>query len=1005
MVQRLCFSILFLFVFSTQLFAEELTIRSGPLEFSIDEQGKFSELKDIKSDTDYINNSRKSYILECYLYASGKDSLDIRKCKHLVPTSMKVLSKGKKKSVISLTFPEDVVATVSIYPKRSYTLLKLDKITPTKKISHITWGPIHTTMRGPVAEWLGLNRSKNFTIGMLSAELNTDGEDGNGMSFAANYEDGGSKLALWSLDHTKPREFRSNRISTPIKNLTVEGSKAALFGVKRGKNNELSVVEKIELGEGLPHPMYHGKWQKRSKDVQKICLWADVQQSTIEACLKLAKDMNAGTICRFQGYYKNWGHFNISDKFWPDGIPLYRKYAEKGLKDGIGIATYTLSGFTKPMSGPEPFIAPSPDKRLAAYAPKTILVKKIGSDTKIIKLKSTPKVADVMKDPGHVVLQIGKELIQFKKCNVENGVVTIDNGERGFFYTKAAGHKKGSKVKLLYFGGYDNLFPGTVEMNNELANNIVRITKDCNNRKVVMDGFESCLVTGHGTYSKNAFIQTVYDKLKKIDMLYSASNQDNFDWHTISYQSWGEFEIEKGFRGTMLTYRLMRQVQLRNNLMPNKMGQYYPEKAESVDDINWLMARVVGWESGVDLALGVNSFNQNPLKDKFCEKLRLWEELRGHNKLSKIQKISLRQIDTKYDVVRGRDGKVHLKYLGLWSNPDIKKIPSSEFDIESSNELASIKKRRISWKWTHNPGIYYNYVGLSKDLVHKSKKGEAKWVVEYTSQGSRNFFPMMVVRLPKNASGPVKNIKVKFKNQTILLPVTLKPGQYISIPYNIALAWIYDKNHKVIGETYLPGYRKDMSTWRPGSTIDVSLDYDAVNSKGKFPSVILNLGITMHEWDKQDNSDKSKREGYSLTTGKPVKSSNNSKTAKLVNDGKYKSSSRYWEATANGEIGNAWWQVDLQKPEKVNKIVVVTFYMPPERYYQFTVDASLDGKKWKQIIDYSKNKKFTPKDGSGYVFKIKPQKMRYIRVNMLGHSHNNFVHLVEVMAFGKGNKK
>ncbi len=1003
MVFRLSISIIFFIALSSTLFAAGLTVNSGSLKLRIDEKGRISMLKNTADGKDYINKSKSSNLIECFLYASGRDALNIRKCKRLVPLSMEVKSESRKKSVVALTFPEGVVATVSLSPKNGYILFKLDSITHVNKVSHITWGPVHTIMRGPVAEWLGLNRSDNFTIGMISAEPNTDGEDCNGMSFAANFENGGSKISLWSLDHSHPREFSSNRISTPIKGLTVLGSKVAVFGVKAGKNNELSVIEKIERGENLPHPTYHGKWQKRSKDVQKICLWADIQQSTAESCIKLAKAMNAGTICRFQGYYKNWGHFEISDKFWSGGLPVYNKYADKALKAGLGLTTYTLSGFTKPMSGPEPFLAPIPDKRLAAYAPKAVLGKNLDSGSKIIKLKSSPAVASVMKDPGHIVLQIGNELIQFKHCKVKGDEIVVSDGERGYFYTNAKAHKKGSKVKLLYFGGYSNLFPGTVDMNNELAGNIVRITKECNNRKVVLDGFESCLVTGHGTYSKNVFLQTIYSKFKKIDMLYSASNQDNYDWHTISYQSWGEFELEKGFRGTMLTYRLMRQVQLRNNLMPNKMGQYYPEKAKSVDDINWLMARVVGWESGVDLALGVNSFDKNPLKDKICEKLSLWEELRDKNNLSEIKKISLRQIDTKYDVAKGRDGKVRLKYLGRWMNPKLKTIPSSEFDIETSNNLAGLKKCSISWKWTHNPGIYYNCAGLSVDLVHKPLPGKAEWSVTYPDQGGRNFFPMMIVRLPANASGPVKNIRVAFSGNTIELPVTLKPGQYISIPYNIPIAWIYDKNHNVIGETHLPGYRRDLPSWRPGTTRNVTLKYEAINET-KTPSVILNLGVTMRNWEKIDKSNLAMREAYSLTTGKPVSSSNHSKSASLANDGKKKNSSRYWESTTNGTIGSAWWQVDMQKPETVSKIVVVTYYLPPDRYYQFTIDGSMDGKNWKQIIDFSKNTKFTPKDGSGYSFNIQPQRMRYIRVNMLKHNHNNFVHLVEVMAYGTKNK-
>ncbi len=100
----------------------------------------------------------------------------------------------------------------------------------------------------------------------------------------------------------------------------------------------------------------------------------------------------------------------------------------------------------------------------------------------------------------------------------------------------------------------------------------------------------------------------------------------------------------------------------------------------------------------------------------------------------------------------------------------------------------------------------------------------------------------------------------------------------------------------------------------------------------------------------------------------------------------------YWAANPYPQ----WWQVDLEKPAKIDKIQVFT-YSGDGRYYQYTVDVSLDGKNWTQVVDFSKNTKIA--SGRGFVHDFKPIEARYIRVNMLKNSANVGVHLREVRVF------
>ncbi len=134
-----------------------------------------------------------------------------------------------------------------------------------------------------------------------------------------------------------------------------------------------------------------------------------------------------------------------------------------------------------------------------------------------------------------------------------------------------------------------------------------------------------------------------------------------------------------------------------------------------------------------------------------------------------------------------------------------------------------------------------------------------------------------------------------------------------------------------------------------------------------------------------------------LTTFKPVTCSSgelrSEKGMEYAVDGIVDNYS-YWGAKPYPQ----WLQVDLDKPRKLNTIQVFTVYqLAQKRYYQYTVEVSLDGKTWTQVVDMSKNT--TPATHKGDVHKFAPQAARYIRVNMLYNSANPGVHIVELRAF------
>ena len=94
-----------------------------------------------------------------------------------------------------------------------------------------------------------------------------------------------------------------------------------------------------------------------------------------------------------------------------------------------------------------------------------------------------------------------------------------------------------------------------------------------------------------------------------------------------------------------------------------------------------------------------------------------------------------------------------------------------------------------------------------------------------------------------------------------------------------------------------------------------------------------------------------------------------------------------------------WLEVDFGKPAEIDAAQAF-FYWDGKRYYQYTLDASLDGKEWQTVADMSKNTK--PSTSKGRMHRFDPVRARYVRINILKNSSNPSVHLVELKVYAAG---
>jgi hypothetical protein len=857
-------------------------------------------------------------------------------------------------------------------------------------------------MEGPIAEYLGLNRSDDFTIGLLGLNPNTEGAIwGSGHAFAAEFipiEIGGSQVYVSCKDRSRPvgidRQDRKPMPVQPVPGLTVVGSAVALFGC--GPAKELDWIEAIELGEGLPHPLMDGKWAKRSPRAADSSIWGDYTEANIDQWIELCKQTGIKSLCQ-RYMFGNWGHFDISPKF-KQGMAGVRACSDKAATAGIRTTNYTLSNFLMGDPLPEPYLSPVPDKRLASYFPAAPLITALDeASTRIVLADSDAGLlrvfpsAPVLKEPGMV--RIDDELIAYKSVTREPGRLLLGDCVRGFMRTRTAAHQAGAAAaRMYYYPLYRSIYPGTEELNREVAVNIADVAKKGSLRHVILDGLEESYLAGHDVYSENLFFREVYDKLEKTT--FTSSTMQQYTWHMLTHISWGEGDKELGFRGTSMEYRLMRLDQLKRNLMPRKIGQYYPDAKTTREDIEWLMGLAAGYDAGVDLEMGF------PKGKEIFTPIRGWEEARQKNMFSGKQKMLLRQTDCVFTIVPKAGGGWEPRFVRRWRSADFKQVASAEAPVKALTAgTGKVVPCGIDFGWTHDPGIHKR-VCITDDLVHSGGTNASDFEIDVPQAMTPNQL-LCVLRVPPNAPGAVRNMRLLIsfgekmeRSYQLNFPTVLEPGQYLSIPHQFKMAYVYNANHQLLKEVHTRNI-PDISNSKTRK-VRVRVSCEPVNPELK-SELRANIRIQEPYFKQRESLETYAKSNIALnakvsTSGQ---AEGNAKPERAV-DGKVDLNSVCF---FSGGSGDNWFMIDLGSTKEIGAILPV-FFWDGERRYNYVVEVSENGLGWKQVADALKTKE--PGTQEGILHRFAPVKARYVRLNKIKNSANSSIHLVEVFVFGKG---
>lgn len=565
--------------------------------------------------------------------------------------------------------------TIKVLEKNDYITLELLKVKDNESVEYITWGPYPTTITKRIGETVGTVWDETFGIGLQALNIKTLGgaptEDSDiEPSYDIFQESGGLKdispdrKVLFRGQTAKPTAFGSiiqaycrNRYKEKVienwghdkytvpaytKDGGVVGSKIALWGAPQEKL--LTVIEKIELQENLPHPTLNGVWTKKSPMATSSYLIMGFGEQTINDALDITQ--KAGLKYLYHpGPFETWGHFALHKKEFPDNWQSLKRCVDIAAKKNIDLGVHTLSSF---ITTNDPFVTPVPDKRLAKVG-ASVITADVDDKATMITV-AAPDFFNQMKNNNLKTVMLGSELIRYRDVSQSAPWQLLDC-VRGAFGTKAQSHSKGDSIAKLMDHGYKVFLPD-MELQNDIATNIANLYNETGLKQISFDGLEGSWSTGMGQYATQLFVKKWYDLLKpelKGHVINDASGPGHYFWHIFTRMNWGE-PWYAGFRESQTQYRLKNQDYYDRNLIPNMLGWFSLNSKTSMEDLEWLLARAAGFDAGFGLSTSMNELKKHGFSEQLLSTIREWETARLEGAFKAAQKEDLKDINKEFHI-------------------------------------------------------------------------------------------------------------------------------------------------------------------------------------------------------------------------------------------------------------------------------------------------------------------------------------------------------------------
>lgn len=432
--------------------------------------------------------------------------------------------------------------------------------------------------------------------------------------------------------------------------LIADASVAFLF-----ENSAEALLESIgamEIAEGLPHPVYRGNYAKQDKRISSFYFVLDGPDMTAQERVDIA--CRTGVNCiYFSDLLEGWGHFSINKEKFPGGIKEVACCTADAEQKGVICGAHSLSNF---IQLEDEYVTPIPHPDLLVQD-CTELTCDIDSETSEINIKDT---VGYKEKSTLNLFRIDDELITFAEFDSETK--RLSGCIRGAFGTVKSVHLAKSKVFRLRDHGYKTVFPN-LSLQDEVAQNLGYILKNCGIKKMSFDGLEGCYETGHGNYACARFVEKALS-ITGSELICDASIMTHYLWHAFSYCNWGEPHWDSARRGGTHVYRAKNQLFYQRNLIPSMLGWYTvflasengKWEATPPENMEYLLSRSAAFDAGAAFRIHSDTIKNHGLMEHYFDLIRRWNRFRLEADIPEFVRNRLKEEQSNWHLEETNDG-------------------------------------------------------------------------------------------------------------------------------------------------------------------------------------------------------------------------------------------------------------------------------------------------------------------------------------------------------------
>lgn len=366
------------------------------------------------------------------------------------------------------------------------------------------------------------------------------------------------------------------------------------------------------------------------------------------------------------GAFFRFGDMELNRDKWPEGWEAWRRIVGRLHEAGIGSIFHTYAFFIDKQSK---YVTPVPDPRLDAFRSFTLAEPLAADATEIFVNEPTAGLSTITGFFEHnsVVLHLDDELVTFGGFSKE-APWKFTGVKRGALGTRATAHESGAKARHLKecFG----LFVPDVESSlfEEIAANHAEVVNRCGFDGIYLDAIDgSSILRGADEcwYWANKFVVEIQKRVKKPVGMEMSAMWHHFWQYRTRWQAWDYPQ-----RGHKRFIDLHAGEVNGGLLLPLHLGWWNfqafnpPQIEPSYPDVmEYLGAKLIGWDAGVSLTAGVNreALRKTPLFQRAVDILRMCEELRHTNAFDETTKAKLREPGKEFTLFKDAEGKLRFR--------------------------------------------------------------------------------------------------------------------------------------------------------------------------------------------------------------------------------------------------------------------------------------------------------------------------------------------------------